>query len=63
MEVAIEMQALATITDNVENTHEPKAALNASDKSFTFSVERELSDSILTVHLLSSLIPSVLMPH
>lgn len=58
MEVAIEMQALAAITDSVEKSNEPKAALDASDKSHTFFVYRELSDSILTVHLLFSLISS-----
>jgi len=57
------MQALAAVTDNVKNANEPKAALDASDKSHTFSVHRELSDSILTVHLIFSLISSAVMPH
>lgn len=57
------MQAPAAITDNVENSNEPKAAVDASDKSHTFSAQRGLPVSILTVPLLFSLISSVLMPH
>lgn len=33
MEVATEMQVLAAIAHNVENTNEPKAALDASEES------------------------------
>lgn len=40
MEVAVEMQPLVAVADNMENTNELRAALDAGDKSCTFSAQR-----------------------